>query len=325
MANGTSNPAHAQETRWLGTARNESEAAVEECIRAVTEWTGREVRYSPLFGGLQNSNWRVEVVGDDVVYFLKVPGAGTEEYIDRANSHEAAKRAGELGISPKIVRFDPATGVEIVEFLEGYRACTNADMKRWDVAESVLGLQTEFHRIGELPLTKTIFDLIDEHLDQVAELGVQLPPYSIQMLREYEAARAAFTASGLDIVPCHNDPMPGNFLVADGKPMKLVDFEFASNNERAYDLAVTFTEYFYDEDMILRCVEAKYGHTSPEVVARVQVAAALADLKWGIFGCFYQEVIRNWDYDFYKYGAWKLARARAKMADPRWGRWLQTL
>lgn len=308
-----------------GRAQTEDHRRVEKCLDAVDEWRGRDVRYAPVVGGLQNSNWRLDVADDPTPYFLKVPGAGTEEFIDRANSHVAAVRAGELGISPRIVHFDPTTGVEIIEFLEGYRACTNGDMKDWSITESVLGLQNAFHSIAPLPVTKTILDLVDEHVAQVQQLSVRLPAFAGPLLREYAAAKAALTASGLDVVPCHNDPMPGNFLISPGRPMRLVDFEFASNNERAYDLAVTFTEFFYDEPTVLRCVELAYGTTSWEVVSRVQVAAALADVKWGLWGCVNQQLNTSWDFDYHKYGVWKLQRARAKVADPRWASWLHAL
>ncbi|MBW9111983.1 phosphotransferase family protein [Microbacterium trichothecenolyticum] len=321
----TPSAVHTDLRRRLGDGRTISEQRAEDCLRRVTQWAGREVFYTPVSGGLQNSNWRVDVTGDPVAYFLKVPGEGTEDFIDRGNSHLAAVRAGELGISPRIVHFDAENGVEVIEFLEGYRACTNGDMKRWEVTESVLALQNAFHTIAPLPVTKTIFELIDEHLTQVKEIGVRLPSFAEPLLREYEAARAAYTASGLDIVPCHNDPMPGNFLVSPGKPMRMVDFEFASNNERAYDLAVTFTEYFYDEPAILRCIDAVYGTTSWDIVSRVQVASALADIKWGLWGCVNHQLNASWDYDFHKYGVWKLLRARTKVADPRWGQWLHAI
>ena len=35
------------------------------------------------------------------------------------------------------------------------------------------------------------------------------------------------------------------------KPMKLVDYEFASNNERAYELALLTAEMFYGEEQLL--------------------------------------------------------------------------
>lgn len=313
------------DAKHVGTAVSAPEHRVEQCISDVSEWAGRDVWYSPVIGGLQNSNWRIDVDGDQTAYFLKVPGEGTEDFIDRGNSHVAAERAGNLGISPRIAHFDPDTGVEAIEFLEGYRACTNSDMKKWEITENVLNLQNQFHTIDPLPVTKTIFDLVDEHLEQAKQHDVALPGFAATMLREYEQAYRAFDASGLDIVPCHNDPMPGNFLISEGKPMKMVDFEFSSNNERSYDLAVTFTEYFYDEPTIIRCVEEVYGSATPDVMARVFVASALADIKWGLWGCVNHELNTDWDFDYHKYGVWKLARARDRMADRRWGNWLHTL
>jgi thiamine kinase-like enzyme len=270
-----------------------------------------------------NSNWRVRVDGDD--FFVKVPGPGSETYIDRDLTHVAAKRAGDAGISARQVAYFPDTGVEVIEFLDGYRACTNGDMKRSEIMSAVLAVQDAFHSVEPLPVTKTIFDMIAEHRAQVAALGVRMPPDFASVMREYDAAHAAFTASGLDIVPCHNDPMPGNFLIADGKPMMLVDFEFASNNERSYELGLTLCEFFYDERHIIEAVEQVYGRAEWSLLARVQVSIALADIKWGMWGCVNHQLNDTWDFDYHKYGAWKFARAAAKVADPRWPLWLSAL
>lgn len=312
-------------TTLLGTARTPAELAAESHIHQVSEWVGRTVSYSPVVGGLQNSNWVVTVDGDESPYFLKIPGEGTDTFIDRRVANVAAQQAGAIGISPRVAHFDTGTGTEISEFLTGYRACTNGDMKDWDKTRNVLGLYDSFHKLPALPLTKTMFDLVDEHLDQVRELGVRLPAFVDALLQEYERARAAFTASGMDLVPCHNDPMPGNFLVSDSGPMKLVDFEFASNNDRAYDLALILAEFFYDEQMSLRCIEEAYGHTEWGTVARVQVCRFIADLKWGLWGCVNHQLNNSWDFDYHKYGVLKLFRARGQMGDPRWSQWLGAL
>jgi thiamine kinase-like enzyme len=300
-------------------------AAVLDAVRAVPGWAGRDVSVEPVFGGLQNSNWRARCREELATLFVKLPGAGTEVFNDRANAHRAGTLAAAAGISPAIRAFLPATGLEVVDYLDGYRACTNGDMKAWDVSRSVIGLFRTFHGVGPLPVTKTVFDMVDEHLRQVDELGVRLPGTVPALLREYGAARAALQASGLDLVPCHNDPMPGNFLVRDDGPMKLIDFEFSSNNERAYDLALVVAEFFYDEPRAMACIEEFYGAATWDVVARVRVCTALADLKWGLWGCVNQQLNDTWDFDYHKYGTWKLARARATVADPRWPLWLAAL
>ncbi|WP_146340053.1 choline kinase family protein [Nesterenkonia sp. NBAIMH1] len=309
----------------LGQASTAAEREVEEHLRSVPEWGGLGVEYAPVIGGLQNSNWRVTVPGDHRSYFLKVPGAGTDAFIDRGVANVAAKRAGDLGISPRVAHFDGASGAEVCEFLEGYRACTNGDMKEWAITEDVLRLYDAFHGTEPLPVTKTMFDLIDEHLAQGAELGAQLPPFASVLLREYGIVKEVLQASGLDLVPCHNDPMPGNFLISEHGPMKLVDFEFASNNERAYDLALILAEFFYDEPTAMACIEAAYGSTNWKVVSRVQLCRFLADVKWGLWGCVNHQLNTSWDFDYHKYGVWKLLRARGQMADPRWSQWLQAV
>lgn len=129
---GTETARDATGNRAVGAARNETERSVEAALAAIEPWQGKRLEYAPVLGGLQNSNWRITVEGTDTRYFLKIPGAGSETFIDRALANEAARRAGELGIGPELVHFDTDTGVEVIEFLEGYRACTNGDFK--DVA-----------------------------------------------------------------------------------------------------------------------------------------------------------------------------------------------
>jgi thiamine kinase-like enzyme len=311
--------------RAVGTARNDAERSVETAVAAVEAWRGKDVEYAPVFGGLQNSNWRITVGGNDTRYFLKIPGAGSETFIDRGLANEAARRAGEKGIGPELVHFAPDTGVEIIEFLEGYRACTNGDFKDMAIPHQIIDIYRVLHEGELLTVTKTMFDMIDEHLAQATELGVRLPEDADLILGEYGVAKQALLASGLDLAACHNDPMPGNFLVADGKPMKLVDYEFASNNERAYELALLTTEMFYTDEQIIDLVEDFYGRADFTLLARVQVCGALADTKWGLWACVNQQLSSAWDFDYHKYGCWKLMRARLKMSDPRWPFWLKAL
>ena len=52
-------------------------------------WGDRDLTVSPVLGGLTNSNYRVEVDGADGPFFVKVPGPGTEGFIDRATAADA--------------------------------------------------------------------------------------------------------------------------------------------------------------------------------------------------------------------------------------------
>ncbi|WP_413849376.1 hypothetical protein [Albidovulum sp.] len=55
-------------------------------------------------GGLTNLVFRV---GDSC---LRIPGKGTEEFIDRANEAVAAREAAKAGVSPEVIHMDAARG-----------------------------------------------------------------------------------------------------------------------------------------------------------------------------------------------------------------------
>lgn len=297
---------------------------IEAAIAAIPGWDHQKVTRRPLTGGLMNSNWLVTYEG--VTYFLKVFGQGSESFIDRSLSNQAAVTAHAQGISPRVEFFDPVAGIELFEFLDGYRPSTAADFMRDDFRGSVVDLIQKFNSGEKLPVTKDIFAMADEHIEQGDGLGVIRPADFDWLLYQYQRAKDAFMASGLDLVPCHNDPMAGNFMVTMSndtiQDMKLIDFEFASNNERAYEIAAFLGEYFIDEATSVEMIERYYGEVRRDLVARVWVARAVADVKWGSWAV-QQRKLSSWDFDYQKYGIWKFARARTLFNDPRWNDWLR--
>jgi thiamine kinase-like enzyme len=311
-------------SRKLGEAKTPDELDVETSLSAVPQWQGKEISYAMLVGGLMNKNWRITVEGDLRRYFVKIPGKGSETFIDRAAANAAALNAFSLGIGPEVISFDPRTGVEICVFLEDYRACTNADFDSAQHQHAVIDRYRRFHSGAPLPLTKTIFDMIDEHIAQATQLGGHFPADFTWLQHHYADAKVAFLASGLDIVPCFNDPIPGNFLISADRPMMLIDYEFASNNERTYELGVFFGEMFFDDRKIEELTEAYFGSVQPDILARIHVNRFLADMKWGSWAILNRK-LNDWDFDYQKYGVWKYMRARDVLYDPRWSQWLRAL
>ena len=299
---------------------------LDAAIRAVPGWSTEAVEVRPLVGGLMNSNWLAKHDGN--TYFMKVYGIGSEAFVNRDQSIAAARQAHGLGISPRVLHYDPKTGLEVVEFLSEHRASTNADFSRRDFLDAAIDLYATFHAGAPLESTKDIFQMVDEHLEQGDELGAIRPTDFPWLKKQYQKAKDAFFASGLDLVPCHSDPMPGNFMVRlkDDRitDMQLIDFEFAANNERAYEIAVFLAEVFVDERMSLELIERYYGDVRPEIVARIWVARAVADIKWGSWAV-QQRKLSDWDFDYQKYGIWKYARARMLFNDPRWDDWLRMI
>jgi len=310
--------------RTVGEATNAAEADLERAIVRVPAWRSKRLRYRPVSGGISNSNWRVWVGDERQTFFVKIPGKGTEMFIDRAAAMDAGRKAAALGVGPPVHDDLAADGIEISDFIEGRRSCTHADFRDPALCRTALDAYRRLHGGERLILTKTVFDMIDEHVEQVRMLGGWVPPDFPALYTGYKSARAALEASGLDLTPCFNDPMAGNFMVNAAGDIMLIDYEYASNNDRCYDLGIWFGEMFFDDATELALIEHYFGRVDPATVARVRLHKALADIKWATWSMVQQKVSAL-DFDFFKYGVWKHMRARAMLRDPRWDDWLRAV
>ena len=308
--------------KTVGQAATAAERDIEAALAQVADWRGEALSYAPVGGGISNANWRVHLDGQEISYFVKIPGKGTERFIDRAAAHDASVKAHAAGVGPRVCGFIAETGIEIFEFMDGLRTSTNGDFLDPTIRTNAVRALRAFNDGEALELNKTLFDMIDEHIGQVLELGGHFPKDFGWINAKYREARLALEASGLEIVPCMNDTLAGNFLLDAENAVTLVDFEYASNNDRCAELAVWFGEMFFPPEIEAEVIEEYFGRVDETIVARISLFKALADVKWSTWAMVQQQVSAL-DFDFFKYGVWKHLRARSLMRDPRWGAWLR--
>src|SRR5260221_9184108 len=88
-------PAEADMTvrRKLGEASTIHERNLEQAVVRIASWRGKEIRYTPLVGGLMNQNWLGEISVDIRLYFVKVPGGGSEMFVYRVLANYAPRNA----------------------------------------------------------------------------------------------------------------------------------------------------------------------------------------------------------------------------------------
>lgn len=309
--------------RPITDAKTLEERRLAEVVAHRPDWRGCKATFEVVNGGISNANFRLRIEGGGHDFFVKLPGLGTEMFIDRKAAHEASLKAAACGFGAPVCGFDAERGVEIFAFVEGWRASNNLDFQRATVRRNALLALKSFNDEPLLALTKTVFDMIDEHVDQARRFGCHLPADFPFMMREYEAARSALSAGGLDLVPCMNDTLAGNFMLDAADAVMLVDFEYASNNDRAYELALFFGEMFLSEDAEEELLALYFGKPDARILSRVSIYRALADLKWSTWAMV-QAKLSAIDFDYHKYGLWKYFRARKMMKHPAWGFWLSS-
>ncbi|MBT4521267.1 MAG: phosphotransferase family protein [Halieaceae bacterium] len=188
-----------------------------EVISALTNITRfRHVKSDDFFierlGGLTNLVFRVQ--HEQQHYLLRLPGKGTEEYINRADEHRAAQIAADAGVSAQLYYFDESNGIMLAEFIEG--ATLNSE--RFKDIGSVRRAGRALHRMhssGEkFAKPFNVFEQIDEYLELVVKLNASLPEGYTQVKNDAGQVRRALQSSPVPLVPCHCDPL----AETDGRP-----------------------------------------------------------------------------------------------------------
>jgi len=262
-------------------------------------------------GGLTNLVFRA---GDAC---LRVPGRGTEEYINRANEAVAAQAAAAAGVSPDVLHVDPASGVMATRYVEGTVTMSPEAFRTRPGSPVRAGLALRrLHRSGAVfPFRFELFAMIDDYLRVLATKDVTLPDGYHEVVREAETVRAALAAHELALVACHCDPLCENFLDT-GERMWIVDWEYSGMNDPMWDLGDLSVEGAFDAGQEEEMLRAYFGgEPTAAERGRVVIYKAMCDLLWTLWGLI-QHANANPADDFWAYSINRFERCKALMATP---------
>ncbi len=262
-------------------------------------------------GGLTNKVYRI---GD---LCLRLPGAGTEEYIDRKNEAVAAREAAKAGVSPELLHADPASGVMVTRFIDGTITMTpDLFRTRPGAPERAGAVFAQLHKSGAVfPFRFELFGMIDEYLRVLSTKDVTLPDGYHDVVEEAKAVREALAAKPVPLAPCHCDPLCENFLDT-GTRMWIVDWEYSGMNDPMWDLGDLSVEGGFDETQDEAMLRAYFsGEARDFDRGRMVIYKAMCDLLWTLWGLI-QLANNNPADDFRAYAENRFARCRALMAKP---------
>jgi len=308
----------------LGQGQTPEEKMVETAVNKIADWSGKDIRYERILTGFTNLNWKIYLADEQKTFFLKIPGPNTEIFIDRKLAHDASVKAAACGSAPAAVHYIEEDEIEVYEFLEDFRSCNIADMLDPEIRKNVIQAYQAFHRGDRLIRAKTGFDQIDEHARQTREIGARLPPDLDFFFWQTKRVRDAVEAAGFDLTACYNDGYVTNYMVDAAKNVKIIDWEYAANNDPVWDLAIWSIENFFDDDARREMIEEYYGEYSPSVDARITLYHGLVAVKWGLWSAL-QAKISTIPFDYAKYSDILFMRGRALMREWRWEQALQSI
>lgn len=270
-------------------------------------------------GGLTN------LVFEAGQYCLRIPGKGTEEYINRAHEAVAAREAAEAGVSPEMLHFSD-TGVMVTRFIEGAQTMSPAGFKLNEGAPARAGAAfRKLHTSAAVfPFRFELFAMIDDYLKVLSTKDVDLPGGYHDVVRESQGVRKALAAHPAQLAACHCDPLCENFLDT-GERMWIVDWEYAGMNDPMWDLGDLSVEGKFREEQDEEMIRAYFGgEARPAERGRIVIYKAMCDLLWTLWGLI-QLANKNQADDFRAYADGRFARCKALMETKEFSRHVEAV
>jgi thiamine kinase-like enzyme len=270
-------------------------------------------------GGTTNLVFRVD--DDPRHYVLRVPGKGTEEYINRAHEARAARETARVQVSPAVLHFDAATGVMVTQLVDDAVTLPPEKFRSLAAAPARAGaVLRRLHRSdAAFDFRFELFAMIDDYLKVLAGKETVLPTGYHDVVQEAATVRAALAAHPLPGVACHCDPLCENFLDT-GERMWLVDWEYSGMNDPLWDLGDLSVEGGFDAAQDEQMFRAYFGgEARPAERGRIVIYKAMCDLLWTLWGLI-QHANRNPAEDFWAYSRARFERCKQLMAAPEFPR-----
>jgi thiamine kinase-like enzyme len=291
---------------------------VEEAIARVPLWSGlKDLKVSPLGGGITNRNYRVDAGGRS--FALRIPGENTEMLgIDRENEHAANLIAGELGLAPQVVYFIRPEGYLVTRFIDG-RPFPPQEV-RWP--ENIRRVAETLRRIHDLPAVPgafSAFQVVKDYSDIARRYKVEFPENFEWLIGRMDEAEAALKDHTPGSRPCHNDLLNGNFLIAD--ELVVLDWEYAGMGDIFFDLANFSNNHELSEQQDEWLLECYFGGATPRDLAHLHIMQIMSDFREAMWGLV-QLGISDLDFDFRGYAGKHFQRLTKNIQHPAWGGWL---
>lgn len=198
-------------------------------------------------GGLTNKNYKVSIRNKDFV--VRIPGNGTEKFIDRANEKINSSVAYKLGLDSKTIYFDENTGLKVTNFIENAETLNPITGKREDNMELMAGVLRTLHNSNEnFKNTFDAFYITEYYEKALLDANGKIYDDYYDMKKIFMPLKNELERLGMAYTPCHLDTLPENFIKSGENKIYLIDWEYSGNYDPLWDIAAVSLECSYSED-----------------------------------------------------------------------------
>lgn len=263
----------------------------------------------PIKAGLTNSSFAFTCNGTKYVY--RHPGAGTQNYINRASEAASMAVARKLGLDKTFIYIDEKEGFKISYFIEDVKTLDYHNEEQVKTAMAMIR-KLHSHKVD----TGFGFDIWDE-IDKFEKRLADTSRNDFSDMHELHNAIVTLhkyaDEDGVEKCLCHCDTYDPNFLIDKDGNMSLIDWEYSGMADPAGDIGTFIVCSDYTVQEADRVIEYYLGRKpSDKELRHIMAYVAAAAYYWFVWAIYQESVGKNvgsYLYIWYKYAKQYSGRA----------------
>ena len=298
----------------------------DDIIPRIEDWKGKDVRWEELGGGITNHNYTVWVNGGwgnpgGGKYVLRVPGAGTDMFIDRDVERECMLAAANAGVAPQVAHvIEPEKAMAIV-FVDGEIMHPETMAGHPEHIKQAIETVRVFHEKAVFGNKIDVFEMLRRYTKVARDINAPMPERLEAMLKVMDDIERAVARRPVPDAACHNDLLSENFIIdADGK-MWIIDWEYGGMTDPYFDLGDHVMEHPYSREEERLVIETYLGEMNEAMFGRMMLYKSVSAIWWAVWAMI-QHTVSQIKFDYMEWGMDRVGRAERGVSDPDYTRWL---
>lgn len=300
----------------------------DDLIPRIDDWRGMDVRWEELSGGITNHNYIVWVNGGPRSpgggkYMMRVPGIGTDMFIDREMERDCMIAAAGVGVAPAVLYTIDPEGALVCDFVDGALMRPEKIVGQADRIKQIVETVKTVHDRAVFRNEIRIFDML-RHYTRIArdlKTPFDLFPRLDEMLRVCDDIEEAMARDEPAPVAAHNDLLSENFIVDVEDRLWVIDWEYGGMTDPYFDLGDFLMEHPFSREEQRFVLRTYCGWMDEHRFARMMLHRMTSGIWWAVWATI-QHTVSQIAFDYLGWGNERLRRALEGYADPDYRRWL---
>jgi len=294
---------------------------IQQILKRVPQFaSAQSLEIKELTGGITNKNYKITVDGES--YVLRMGGNETKHLgIDRKVEYECSRLAAQIGIAPEPTAFLEPEGYIVARFISG-KGIPAEEIGTQENIQHVLESMKAYHAIEKFPGSFSPFRVAEEYAVTARSFRVKLPDkmdWYLEKSREIESAM--YGRGPLQLRPCHNDLLNGNFI-DDGTRIRILDWEYAGMGDIFFDLGNFAVQHEFNDEQDEILLRVYFGNPTYSHQAHLKLMKIMSDLREAMWAQV-QIGVSQLEFDYAGYGQKYFGRFEANTSGYQYQGWLR--